>query len=251
MNALALAGLAKSFGATAAVSSLSLRVEPGVFLGVVGPNGAGKTTALSMAVGLLQPDAGTSHIFGYDVWSRPGGPRAKELVGVLPDGLALPGRLTGPELLSYLGLLRGLSSAVVASRIEELFSRLELAAASQVLVADYSTGMRNKLGLAVALLHNPRLLVLDEPLEAVDPVSVMTVRAILRGFVDAGGSVVMSSHVMALVQQLCDRVAVLQDGCLVAEGPVSEVRGELSLESRFSELVGAPASGGGLSWFGS
>ena len=176
--ALALHGLVKRFGAKTAVQDVSLSVPAGSFYGLVGPNGAGKTTSISMAVGLLRPDAGEARILGVDVWADPIAARA--LVGVLPDGLALPERLTGAEMLTYLGRLRGLDRRTAAARAAELLEILDLAGADCTLVNDYSTGMRKKIGLATALLHGPRLLVLDEPFEAVDPVSAMIIRGILR-----------------------------------------------------------------------
>ena len=161
---------------------------------------------------------------------------------MLPDGLALPERLTGGELLTYWGRFRGLPKDVVAARVAELLRVLELEDAEQLgtLVGEYSTGMRKKVGLATALLHTPRVLVLDEPYEAVDPVSAQVLTRILRRFAAAGGSVVISSHVMALVEQLCDRVAIVAQGAVVAAGTLDEVRGGASLEDRFVELVGAP-----------
>ncbi|WP_049572124.1 ABC transporter ATP-binding protein [Nonomuraea sp. SBT364] len=245
--ALEIAGLTKAFGEKVAVDHVDLAVPQGSFYGLVGQNGAGKTTTLSMAVGLLRPDGGSARIFGADVWGDPAG--AKRLVGVLPDGLAMPERLTGREVLTYLGLLRGLDRGVVAERAEELLTVLELDGAEKTLVIEYSTGMRKKIGLATALLHAPRLLVLDEPFEAVDPVSAATIKTILRGFVAGGGSIVLSSHVMALVEQLCDHVAVIDRGKVAAAGPLVEVRGDATLEDRFVDLVGSASSGTkGLSW---
>ncbi|GII58383.1 ABC transporter ATP-binding protein [Planotetraspora thailandica] len=245
--ALEINGLYKAFGEKVAVDHVDLTIPQGSFYGLVGQNGAGKTTTLAMAVGLLRPDDGSARIFGADVWSAPD--EAKALVGVLPDGLAMPERLTGREVLTYLGLLRGLSRDVVAERAGELLSVLELDPAEKTLVIEYSTGMRKKIGLATALLHAPRLLVLDEPFEAVDPVSASTIKGILRGFVAGGGSVVLSSHVMALVEQLCDHVAVIDEGRVAAAGTLDEVRGAGSLEDRFVELVGASGSGAKeLSW---
>ncbi|MGH2588059.1 MAG: ABC transporter ATP-binding protein [Dehalococcoidia bacterium] len=245
--ALQIAGLSKTFGEKVAVDHVDLTVPAGTFYGMLGPNGAGKTTLLSMAVGLLRPDAGSARIFGIDVWTDP--VQAKALIGVLPDGLALPERLTGRELLTYLGLLRGLEKQTVTNRAGELLQVLELDDAEQTLVIEYSTGMRKKIGLAVALLHAPRLLVLDEPFESVDPVSAATIRAILQRFVAGGGSVVISSHVMALVEQLCDHVAVIDRGRVVAAGPLEQVREGGTLEAAFVELVGARAAGTeGLAW---
>ncbi|AHH21606.1 putative ABC transporter, ATP-binding protein [Nocardia nova SH22a] len=250
MPALQLTGLYKKFGGPWVVDGVNLVVPPGSFFGLVGPNGAGKTTTLSMAVGLLRPDAGQAHIFGADVWSDP--LRAKAIVGVLPDGLAVPERLTGRELLTYTGLLRGMAPATVAERAQELLAVLELAGSENTLVVDYSAGMRKKIGLATALLHAPKLLVLDEPFEAVDPVSASTIRTILRRFVDGGGSVVLSSHVMALVENLCDHLAVIDKGRVVATGSVAEVRGDGSLEEAFVRLVGGRIGGDeGLSWLAS
>jgi ABC-2 type transport system ATP-binding protein len=237
-TALRLDGLTKRFSGTLAVDRVDLSVPVGSLTGLVGPNGAGKTTSLAMAVGLLRPDAGTASVHGIDVWAEP--TRAKALLGVLPDGLALPERLTGAELLTCWGLLRGLPPDVVRARTAELLRILELDDAERrgVLVIEYSTGMRKKIGLATALLHAPRVLVLDEPFEAIDPVSARVLRAILRRFVTAGGSVVISSHVMSLVEDLCDRVAVIVDGVVRTAGPIDEVRGGRSLEDVFVALVG-------------
>ncbi|MEW4236947.1 ATP-binding cassette domain-containing protein [Bacillus thuringiensis] len=182
-----------------------------------------------------------------DVWSNP--KQAKTLIGVLPDGLALPERLTGRELLTYMGLLRGIDGNEVAQRAEELLAVLELNNTEGTLVINYSTGMRKKLGLALALLHAPKLLVLDEPFEAVDPISATTIKKILQKFVSSGGSVVFSSHVMALVEQLCDHVAIISKGGVLSSGKMEDVCGEEKLEDIFIRLVGKPAAKGGeLSW---
>jgi ABC-2 type transport system ATP-binding protein len=184
-------------GAVGMSVRIDLAVPAGSFFGLVGPNGAGKTTSLSMAVGLLRPDGGTVRIFGRDVWADP--VAAKTLIGVLPDGMALPDRLSGREVLVYLGLLRGMPREVVAERADELLQVLELDGAEGTAVVDYSTGMRKKITLATALLHNPRLLLLDEPFEAVDPVSAATVRTILQRFVARGGSVIFVAPAGALL----------------------------------------------------
>jgi ABC-2 type transport system ATP-binding protein len=253
MPALELDGLTKTFDGTRAADGVSLSVPRGTMLGLVGPNGAGKTTSLSMAVGLLRPDAGTARVLGVDMWADPVG--AKRLLGVLPDGLSLPERLTGGELLTYWGRLRGLGREVTRVRAEELLRVLELdrAEADEVLVAEYSTGMRKKIGLATALLHAPRVLVLDEPYEAVDPVSARVLTAILRRFADGGGAVVLSSHVMALVEQLTDRVAIIARGRVLAEGPLGDVRGvDATLEDTFVRLVGSRGvPEGDLAWLSS
>lgn len=246
--ALEIKKLYKHFGKKVAVDHIELQVPQGAFFGLVGPNGAGKTTSLSMAVGLLRPDKGTVSIFGHDTWSDP--VEAKRMIGVLPDGMSLPERLTGRELLEYTGLLHGLDAATVKARSKELLEVLELEESADMLVIGYSTGMRKKIGLATALLHAPKLLVLDEPFEAVDPVSAATIKTILGRFVENGGSVIFSSHVMALVEQLCDRVAIINKGKVVASGTTKEVRGrDANLDETFVRLVGGHVHGGeGLSW---
>ncbi|WP_127820107.1 ABC transporter ATP-binding protein [Microbacterium sp. CPCC 204701] len=249
--ALEMRALRREFGDKTAVDDIDLQVPMGSFFGLVGPNGAGKTTALSMAVGLLRPSSGHAFVQGVDVWADP--VEAKRRLGVLPDGLALPERLTGGELLTYWGRFRGMPSDIVAARAAELLRILELDEAENLgtLVGEYSTGMRKKIGLATALLHTPKVLVLDEPYEAVDPVSARVLTRILRRFTETGGAVIISSHVMALVEQLCDRVAIVARGRIAAHGTLDDVRAGASLEDRFVELVGAPeVDEEELSWIG-
>jgi ABC-2 type transport system ATP-binding protein len=247
-TALAMEGLTKHFGETVAVQDLSLQIPAGSFYGLVGPNGAGKTTSLNMAVGLLRPDAGTAYVFGVDVWADP--VRAKTLIGVLPDGLALSEQLTGRELLTYMGMLRGLPADALRDRVAQLLRVLDLESAEHTLIGGYSTGMRKKISLATALLHAPRLLVLDEPFEGVDPVSALTIRSLLNQFTTSGGSVVLSSHVMQLVEQICDHVTVINGGRVVASGRLEEVRQPgKSLEQTFIDLVGLrDGDSEGLAW---
>ncbi|GAA2700399.1 ABC transporter ATP-binding protein [Actinoplanes palleronii] len=244
-TALKIRGLTKTFGTYRAVDQVDLTVRSGTFHGMVGPNGAGKSTTIGMAVGLINPDAGTIDLLGADALADR--PRARALTGVLPDGLDFPERLTGAELLRYCAGLRGIRDA--AARIDELIEVLGLVKGAATPLADCSTGTRKKVGLAQALLHAPRLLVLDEPFEAVDPVSAAAIRRVLRRFVAGGGTTVLSTHSMLLVEQLCDDVTVIHQGRVVAAGPVSEVAGEIGLEERFVELVSADAPGSAdLSW---
>ena len=244
--ALQMRGLVKAFDRKVAVDRLSLDIPVSSFYGIVGPNGAGKTTSLSMATGLLRPDAGQVLVHGVDVWTQP--QRAKTLLGVLPDGLRTFDRLNGLELVTYSGLLRGLERDVVVPRATELVKVLGLWEAGTTLVADYSAGMRKKIHLACAMVHSPSILVLDEPFEAVDPISAQTIQAILRDYAAAGGTVVISSHVMATVQRLCDYVAIINAGRVVAAGTTEQVAAGGDLEQRFTELVGAQVRTEGLSW---
>ncbi|HEX5969680.1 MAG TPA: ABC transporter ATP-binding protein [Intrasporangium sp.] len=244
--AIAIRGLGKRFGDVIAVKGIDLDVPRGSFFGLVGPNGAGKTTTLSMATGLLRPDAGQVFVLGHDVWADP--VAAKQLLGILPDGLRVFDRLTGLQLIVYAGLLHGLSREVATTRADELLQALGLTEAQGKLVVDYSAGMTKKITLATALVHAPRVLVLDEPFEAVDPVSAATIRGILADFVAAGGTVILSSHVMDLVERICTHVAVISDGLVLAQGTVDEVRAGGSLEQRFVDLVGGSIEVEGLAW---
>ncbi|MCQ1985225.1 ABC transporter ATP-binding protein [Arthrobacter sp. zg-Y844] len=244
--ALSMRGLVKRFGSKTAVNGITLDVPQGSFYGLVGPNGAGKTTLLSLATGLLRPDAGSVRVHGTDVWARP--LEAKRLMGILPDGVRLFDRLTGEQLVTYAGLLRGMDRETVRVRTKDLLAAMDLSADAGKLVVDYSAGMTKKVALASALIHAPRLLVLDEPFEAVDPVSAANIRDILAGYVSSGGTVIVSSHVMDLVQRMCDHVAVVAGGNLLAAGTVDEVRGGATLEDRFVSLVGGRTHSEGLEW---
>jgi len=245
--ALSLRGLVKRFDAKVAVAGVDLDVPSGSFYGLLGPNGAGKTTTLSMSVGLLRPDAGAAFVLGHNVWADP--VEAKRHLGVLPDGVRMFDRLSGAELLGYTGLLRGMEPTQVDARARDLLDVLGLADAGRTLVVDYSAGMKKKIGLACALLHAPRLLVLDEPFEAVDPVSAALIRDILQRYVHSGGTVIFSSHVMEVVEKLCTHVAILAEGAIKAVGTLDEVRADRDLEDVFVEVVGGRiATGQELSW---
>ncbi|GAA1824172.1 ABC transporter ATP-binding protein [Nesterenkonia flava] len=244
--ALAIRGLSKRFGGKTAVHHLDMEVPRGSFYGFVGPNGAGKTTTLSMATGLLRPDEGQVEVAGVDVWAHP--TEAKRRMGVLADGVRLFDKLTGEQLVTYAGLLRGMERDLVAERTADLLRVLGLEDSAGKLVQDYSAGMTKKIALASAMVHAPELLVLDEPFEAVDPVSARTIRGLLDSYVASGGTVILSSHVMDLVQRMCSHVGIIAAGQLLASGTVEEVRGDSDLETRFVELVGLEAGEQELSW---
>ena len=241
-------GLAKLFDDKVAVDRINLTIPSGSFYGLVGRNGAGKTTTISMVTGMLQPTEGTALIRGIDMWADP--LKAKAHLGVLPDGVHLFDKLTGEQLITYSGYLHGIDKETVASRVKDLLAAMDLTDAAGRAVADYSAGMTKKIALAAALIHAPSVLILDEPFEAVDPVSAANIQDILRGFVASGGTVVISSHVMDLVQRLCDHVAIMDSGRILAAGTVDEVRAGTSLEERFVQLVGGRTSSEGLSWLG-
>ena len=243
---LSIRDLHKRFGSNVAVDGISLDVRQGSFYGIVGPNGAGKTTTLSIVTGLLRPDAGSVQVRGIDVWRHP--VRAKRAMGVLPDHLRMFDRLTGAQLLFYSGTLRGLDPTTVRQRSADLASAFGLEDALGRLVADYSAGMTKKVALACAMIHSPRLLVLDEPFESVDPVSAANVIEILQRYVAGGGTVVLSSHGMDLIQRVCDSVAIIVGGLVLDAGTVDEVRGAKSLEERFVDLAGGRKAAEGMEW---
>jgi len=248
--AIAVSGLRKSFGSKEAVAGIDLEIASGSLAGLVGPNGAGKTTSLSMMTGLLRPDGGRVLLNGMDLWADP--PAVKAIIGVVPAEARLFERLSGEELLEYAGRLRGLPAGEVRSRAAQLLEVLDLTGDAKRLVADYSTGMRKKAMLGCALIHNPPVLFLDEPLEGVDPVSADTIRRLLTRFVASGSTVLFSSHVMELVEQVCDHVTIIDKGRIVATGTTEQVRNGKTLQQAFIDLVGSRATDEEvLSWLGS
>lgn len=239
-------GLVKRYGQTLAVDDVDLEIRKGSIFGVVGPNGAGKTTTLSVLTGLLRPDAGTVTVLDHDVWADP--TAAKRAMGVLPDRLRLFDRLTGAQMLFYSATLRGLDGATARSRSADLADAFGLGDALGRPVADYSVGMAKKIALAATLIHSPRVLVLDEPFESVDPVSATTITDILRRYTQGGGTVVLSSHSMELVQRTCDSVAIVVGGKVLAAGTMAQVRGRRSLEDTFVELAGGRPVTESMEW---
>jgi len=236
----------KQFGEKVAVAGIDLEVPQGSFFGLVGPNGAGKTTTLSMATGLLRPDAGAAWVHGVDVWQRP--VEAKRMIGNLADGVRLFDRLTGEQLITYTAMMFGLPRPEIAPRVSDLLELMDLSEAAGTIVADYSAGMTKKVALACALVHAPRLLVLDEPFESVDPVSAANIEDVLRSYTRSGGTVIVSSHSMDLVQRMCDHVAIIAAGRVLAAGSVDDVRGAQTLQDRFVELVGGRHTSEGPQW---
>jgi ABC-2 type transport system ATP-binding protein len=230
-------GLRKVFGDVVAVDGIDLVVPRGSFYGFLGQNGAGKSTTIKCLTGLLRPSAGSFRILGLD--PAVDAVAIQRRVAVVPEDLALFERLTAAETLAFVGQIHGLARDVLDARARELLSFLDLAGAAGELVADYSHGMRKKLALAAALLPAPRLLFLDEPFEGIDAVGSRKIRQVLADFVAGGGTVFLTSHVLEIVERLCDHAGVLHRGRLVAQGPLALLRQERTLEETFLSLVGA------------
>ena len=247
--------LTRVFGRQIAVDALDLTVPEGAFYGFLGPNGAGKSTTINILTGLLSPSSGRALVLGRDVVTDP--LEIKRRIGVVPDGLHLFERLTGEEHLRFVGRIHGLSPDEVARRSRDLLQAMELGADARKLVAGYSHGMRKKLALACALIHNPRLLFLDEPFEGVDAVAARGLRELLGRMVSGGHTTVfLTSHVLEIVERLCSHVGIIAGGKLVANGRLADLQIDeqgqpRSLEQLFVGLVGGDRdTGAELSWLG-
>lgn len=228
-------GFRKTYGDKVAVRDLSLAVEPGDIYGFVGHNGAGKTTLIRSIVGAQTFDGGTIRVCGVDVAADP--VAAKRRLAYVPDNPDVYEFMTGVRYLAYMGDVFGIPAEARARRVAELAERLEIAGDLGEPVSSYSHGMRQKLVIIGALVHDPSLLVLDEPFVGLDPVASHEVRAMLRELTERGGAVFFSSHVLEVVERLCDKVAVIRSGEVLRAGTVDEVRGDETLESVFLELV--------------
>ncbi len=244
--ALELVDLTKRFGDKTAVEGLSLTLEPGAFLGLLGRNGAGKSTTLKMVTGLLKPTSGRIRVLGLDLEANP--LAVKRQIGAMPEDMALLDMLTGPQYLRFVGRMYGMPDALIDGRREELFDKLDLAVAPKLLLTDYSFGMKKKVALCAALIHGPRMVFLDEPFEGIDPVTSRTIKDILHSLQQSGVTLVLTSHILEVVEKLCPLIAILDEGRLKGFGPIDDLkRGDESLEQLFVDLVGG-AQKGELSW---
>jgi ABC-2 type transport system ATP-binding protein len=232
--------LVKQYGKFVAVKDVSFDVRGGEVFGFLGPNGAGKTTTIKMIVGLLQPTSGTVRVAGYDVRTQP--LLAKAASGYVPDTPNLYAKLTGRELLRFVGDLYNLDRAQSARRIDELLRMFDLADSADETLDSYSHGMQQKASLAAALMHDPKVLVLDEPTVGLDPKSARLIKDILRQMAERGAAVMLSTHILEIAERMCDRIGIINKGELVAVGTMDELRshgqGQSSLEDIFLGLTG-------------
>jgi ABC-2 type transport system ATP-binding protein len=243
-DALSIRGLTKSFGGKAAVDDLTLTVRAGELYALLGPNGAGKTTTLRMVAGLLKPDAGEISVFGRDVLTHSAA--AKQIIAWAPDEPMLYDRLTPMEYLEFVAGLWGVAPAAAQAKAEELLKWLGLWDNRAERCEGFSRGMKQKTALAGALIHDPQLLILDEPLTGLDAAVARQVKDLLQQRVQDGATVILTTHILEVAERMADRIGIIQNGKLVAQGTLEELRtrmgeGRATLEDLFLELTGAEA----------
>lgn len=248
MSLLAVSGLSKSFGTVRAVDDVTFAVEPGEIYGLLGPNGAGKTTTISMLSGLLKPDAGGISVAGQAFWMAP--QASKEIMGVVPQELAIYEELSGRENLEFWGRIAGLSPALARTRAGELLDALSLTERAKDLVKNYSGGMKRRINLGCALLHQPRLLLLDEPTVGIDPQARLNILEFVRKLQSQGAAILYTTHYLEEAETLCSRIGIIDHGRLLAEGTLGDLQERLGgdrmfvLEGNFTD--GALDSADGL-----
>ena len=233
--------LTKTFGKLTAVSDLSLTVNKGEIFGFLGPNGAGKTTTIKMLTGLLKPTSGTARIMGKDIQEDP--IEAKSVIGLVPDEPRIYEKLTGVEFLRFMGNLFGAEKESIEKKIRELLKLFDLAGRGEELIQGYSHGMKQKIAIAGALIHSPKVLFFDEPTVGLDPKSARIIKDILKFRAKSGDCIFVSTHILEIAERMCDRIGIIQDGKLVAEGNMGKLRklskdDEGNLEEIFLQLTG-------------
>ena len=239
--------LRKLYGAKAAVDGLSLTVPRGSFFGFLGPNGAGKSTTIRMLTGLIPPTSGSIELLGMTMEGHE--LEIKRRIGLVPDESLLFDRLTGAEFLEFVGRMYGLARSVAQERARELLDLFELTAQPRQLIAEYSKGMRKRVAMAASLIHRPELFLMDEPFEGVDAVGARLMKDILLDQVRQGATIFLTSHVLEVVERLCDRVAIINEGKIVREGTMQELRSASeTLEDVFVRVVGADHTFERLDW---
>ncbi len=241
-SAIALNHVVKTFGTITAVGNVDLEIKPGEIFGLLGPNGSGKSTAMKMLLGLVQPDAGSVEVFGVDVKRDP--VAVKRQVGYVPESPRLYEFLTGLEYLDFIGDVFGISTEEKKERISEYLKALDLEGREGDMISGYSQGMKQKVALVSALLHKPKLLILDEPLNGLDPKSARIVKDLLHELKAQGVTTLMSTHVLEIAEAICDRIAIMYQGRILALGSMEELRQKASLpgsglEDVFLKLTGA------------
>jgi ABC-2 type transport system ATP-binding protein len=247
MTAVSVRNLRKVYGNKAAVDGLNLEVPRGCFFGFLGPNGAGKSTTIRMLTGLIPPTSGEIELLGMKMPDHE--IEIKKRVGLVPDESLLFDRLTGAEFLEFVGRMYGLARAVARERARALMELFELDENRRKLIAEYSKGMRKRVAMAASLIHHPELFLMDEPFEGVDAVGARLMKDILLDQVRQGATIFLTSHVLEVVERLCDRVAIIHSGKIVTEGALKDLRGgSETLEDVFVRVVGAEREFERLDW---
>jgi ABC-2 type transport system ATP-binding protein len=245
--AIRLENVRKLYGDKAAVDGLTLTVPQGCFFGFLGPNGAGKTTTIKMLMGLAPPTSGHIELLGLPMPER--ALEIKRLIGLVPDESLLFDHLTGGEFIEFVGRIYGLDRTTARERSAELLQLFELDNAPRKLIAEYSKGMRKRVAMAAALIHRPKLFLMDEPFEGVDAVGARLMKEILQEQVRTGATIFLTSHVLEVVERLCDRVAIIHSGKIVTEGRMDDLRGSAeTLEDAFVRAVGFDRPTSSLDW---
>jgi ABC-2 type transport system ATP-binding protein len=222
MDMIVCQNLTKQFGTLTAVDRLCLEVGEGELFGFLGPNGAGKTTTIKMITGLLHPTSGTAFVGGYDIGQQP--LQAKSILGYIPDNPFLYEKLTGREFLNFMADLYSVVLTDRGRRIDDLLHLFELQNKGNELIQGYSRGMRQKIALAGALIHSPKVIFLDEPTVGLDPQSARTMQELLRELCRRGTTIFISTHILDIAERMCDRVAIVNRGQMIAQGTVEELR---------------------------
>ena len=236
-----LTNLTKRYGSFTAVDGIDLQVPAGELFGFLGPNGAGKTTTLRMIAGILKPTSGVVQIGGDDLERKPR--KAKTRMGFIPDRPFVYDKLTGAEFLRFVAALYGQEGPVIERRMDELLRLFDLAPWKDELTESYSHGMRQKLIISSALIHQPEVIVVDEPMVGLDPKSARLLKDLFKEFTQRGGTILMSTHTLEVAEDMCDRIGIIQGGKIVACGTMAELRhqfaaGDASLEDLFLRLTG-------------
>ena len=245
--AIAVRDLRKNYGEKAAVDGLNLTVPQGSFFGFLGPNGAGKSTTIRMLTGLAPPTSGNIELLGMRMPEQE--MEIKRRIGLVPDESLLFDRLTGSEFLEFVGRMYGLPREQARDRAAGLLELFQLHEHGRKLIAEYSKGMRKRVAMAAALIHKPELFLMDEPFEGVDAVGARLMKDILLDLVRHGATIFLTSHVLEVVERLCDRVAIIHEGKIIVEGLMAELRsGSETLEELFVRVVGAERAFERLEW---
>lgn len=245
--AIAVRDLRKLYDGKAAVDGLTLTVPRGCFFGFLGPNGAGKSTTIRMLTGLITPNSGSIELLGFPMPEQE--MEIKKRIGLVPDESLLFDRLTGGEFLEFVGRMYGLARPLAIHRAQELLELFELANERRKLIAEYSKGMRKRVAMAASLIHRPELFLMDEPFEGVDAVGARLMKDILLDQVRHGATIFLTSHVLEVVERICDHVAIINRGKIVTEGAMKDLReGAETLEDVFVRVVGAEREHGKLEW---